>query len=306
MKLSQPMPKSLPSTESRFSVGLIGLLEDGVERLGQALARSDAIDRRVLHAVGNPQVRDAGLAERLAHGGADAPAGDAVIDPERPDGLVSVRQRDVVGRLRVRKVRRVEVEADAEAFGPVDPAGEVLGSDLVAIDGLAAELTVRGVEVEAVRAGNDRERERRIGAQVVGRPRLSWIVASRGEAAAETRAELLEPLDIVALPAVQGDWHRAEARQRRVGIHPGFGVAILGNRVGAIDPSGHHHYLSRGAPVHMTGGRGIIRATARFERLEFQSSPDRCGRESAGRKPRVNSRTPSLVYEVPAGRLSMP
>ncbi len=63
----------------------------------------------------------------------------------------------------------------------------------------------------------------------------------------------------------------AEARQRRVGVDPGFGVAFLGNRVGAIDPSGHHHYLSRGTPVHMTGGRGIIRATARFERLEFQS-----------------------------------
>ena len=169
------------------------LLEDGVERLGQALARADAIDRRVLHAVGNPQVRDAGLAERLAHGGADAPAGDAVIDPERPDGLVSVRERDVVGRLRVREVRRVEVEADAECLRPVDPAGEVLGSDLVAIDGLAAELAVRGVEVEAVRSGNDRERERRVGAQLVGRARLSWIVAGRGEAAAETGAELLEP-----------------------------------------------------------------------------------------------------------------
>ena len=65
----------------------------------------------------------------------------------------------------------------------------------------------------------------------------------------------------------------AEPRQRRVGVHARLGVAILGNPVGAIDPSGHHHYLSRGAPVHMTGGRGIIRATARFERLVFQSSP---------------------------------
>ncbi len=66
------------------------------------------------------------------------------------DGLVGVRQREVVGGLRVREVRRVEVEADAERLGPVDPAGEVLGPDLVAIDGLAAELAVEGVQVEAV------------------------------------------------------------------------------------------------------------------------------------------------------------
>ena len=61
------------------------LVEDRVERRQQPLARTDAVDRRVLHAVGNPEVGDAGVPERLADRRADAPAGDAVGDPELAD-----------------------------------------------------------------------------------------------------------------------------------------------------------------------------------------------------------------------------
>ena len=45
--------------------------EDFIEGLGQALARGDAIDRQVFHAVGDPHVGDAGLAQGRADGRAD-------------------------------------------------------------------------------------------------------------------------------------------------------------------------------------------------------------------------------------------
>ena len=82
--------------------------------------------------------------------------------------MVGVGERDVVGGLRMREVGRVEVEPDAERLGPVDPAGVVFGADLVALDELAAELAVRRVQVEAMRSGDDRQRQGCVGAQVVG------------------------------------------------------------------------------------------------------------------------------------------
>src|SRR5204863_6852261 len=63
-------------------VRIDGFSEDGVEGLDQARTRSLAIDRRVLVAVGNPEIGNARRAECLADGRADLPADDAMIDPE--------------------------------------------------------------------------------------------------------------------------------------------------------------------------------------------------------------------------------
>ena len=62
--------------------------EDLVEGLGQALPRGDAVDRQVLHAVGNPDVGHARLAQGGADRRADLAAGDAVLDPELADAGV--------------------------------------------------------------------------------------------------------------------------------------------------------------------------------------------------------------------------
>ena len=68
-------------------LGVDRLGEDRVQRFGEPLARSFAVDGPVLGAVGDPDVGHAGGAQGLADRGADAPAGDAVIDPEPADGL---------------------------------------------------------------------------------------------------------------------------------------------------------------------------------------------------------------------------
>jgi hypothetical protein len=200
--------------------------EDLVERLDQACARPAAVDRRVLHAVRDPEVRDAGLAERPAHRLGDRPARDPVLDPEVADALVGVGEREVVGGLRVREVRRVEVEADAQRLRPVDPAGEVLGPDLVAIDGLSLELAVEGVEVQAMAAGDERERLLCVGAQLVRGTGGAGVVPGGGNAAGELAAEVLEAPDVVALPAVQRHGHGPEPVQRSLGVHAAGLVAL--------------------------------------------------------------------------------
>ena len=115
---------------------------NGIQRLQQALAWPCAVDGCVLHAVRNPEIRDAGRRQRTAECRADAAGCDAVIDPEVANGLVAVRQREVVGRARMREERWIEIEADVAIARPVDPGLEVLGSDRVAIDVLAAKLAI--------------------------------------------------------------------------------------------------------------------------------------------------------------------
>ena len=67
-------------------IDLLG--QDPVERADQQLARRLAIDRGVLVAIWNPDVRDTWRAELLSEVGADSPGRDAVLDPEVADGLV--------------------------------------------------------------------------------------------------------------------------------------------------------------------------------------------------------------------------
>ena len=82
------MPNSLGSTASRFSFGEIGFLKTASSDSASRARGRVAVGGRVLHAVGNPDVGDAGLAERLAHGRADFAATDAMLDPELADALV--------------------------------------------------------------------------------------------------------------------------------------------------------------------------------------------------------------------------
>ena len=73
--------------------------EHRVERFDQARSGSHAIYRGIFHAVGNPEVRHTRRAERFSHRGPDAAAGRRVADPERPNALVAMRQREVVSGL---------------------------------------------------------------------------------------------------------------------------------------------------------------------------------------------------------------
>ena len=82
----------------------------------QALPGAESIHRRVLHPVGNPEVVHDRLAEGLAHRRRDVAARDPVGDPEVANARVAVRQREVVGGLRVREEGGVEVRPMPSVF----------------------------------------------------------------------------------------------------------------------------------------------------------------------------------------------
>jgi hypothetical protein len=130
--------------------------EDQIERPGEALAGSPAIDGSILRTVGDPDIGDARAPERLAEGRPDPAAGDAVLDPEAADALVAMGQGPAVGRPGMGEVRRVEVQADPPAARPLDPAPEVFRPQLVALDLPPAGLGIAGVQVQPMRAGDER------------------------------------------------------------------------------------------------------------------------------------------------------
>src|SRR5829696_7472795 len=133
----------------------------------------------------------------------------------------------------MREAGRIEVEPDTQRLRPVDPSGEVLRADGVAIDAARSELAVERVQVEAMRARDQRQRLRRVRAQLVRCSRLARIVAGRGQAAAEFAVRLLEPRDVVSLPAVKRNRHRLQLTLRRVGVHAEIRVALPGEAIGA-------------------------------------------------------------------------
>ena len=160
-------------------------LEDRVERIGQPLAGREPVGRSVLEAVGHPDIRHAGRAEGLAHRGPDFPRSSAVFDPKLPDTAVGVRQREAVGGLGMAEAGGIEVEPHATLLGPGDPAGEVRGVDLIAVDLPAAEFPVEGVQIKPVFPGDDGHRRVEIPPQLVGRAGAARVVARHRETAAE-------------------------------------------------------------------------------------------------------------------------
>ena len=92
---------------------------------------------------------------------------------------------------------------------------EMFGLESVALDLAAAGLGIAGVEVQAMRAGQKRQRLVQIGPELVGRACLARIVAGDRQAASQLLAGVLEPADVVALPAVQRDRDGRRAAQGR-------------------------------------------------------------------------------------------
>ena len=83
----------------------------------------------------------------------------------------------------------------------------MLRTNRIPLDRPAAELAVEGVEVEPMRSGDEGERLCGVGAELVGGSRLPRIIPRRRQAAAQPAVRILEPADIVSLPALQRDRH---------------------------------------------------------------------------------------------------
>src|SRR4051812_13450109 len=166
-------------------------------------------------------------------------------DPELAYRRVAVRQREVIGRPRVREERRIEIEADTKILRPVDPPGEVFRANRTTIDAAPAELAVARVQAEPVTAGDEGQRLHRVSAELVGRARLPGIVAGRGDAPAQPGCAGLEAYDVIALPAVERDRNRREACQGRVGVHTELTISSGRDAVRRIQAPRHQRSFSR-------------------------------------------------------------
>ncbi len=120
-------------------------------------------------------------------------------------------------------------------LGPVQPCGEVLGAQLVALDALPAGLGVHRVQVQAVPAGDHAIGRVQVAAQLIARAGLAGVVAGGGDAAAKRLAAVLEAGHVVALPAVQAQRDIRQQIQRPLGIDAQQAIALLCDRVGRLD-----------------------------------------------------------------------
>src|SRR5947207_506171 len=114
------------------------LRENGIKRLLQPLAGCLAVHWDILVAVRNPNVRDARRAECFAHGRANFPAGDAMLNPELANAPVAVRQRETIDGLGVREKSWIEIEPDLLLLRPANPVLEMFRRKLVSVYTLAS------------------------------------------------------------------------------------------------------------------------------------------------------------------------
>ena len=155
-----------------------------------------------------------------------------------------MREREAAVGERVRKASGVEIHAKTAGLGPVDPTLEVLHGVGIAIHLAAAEVGITGVQVEAVLAGDQRQRLLEVSAQFVDRPGFPGVVASGLNAAAgEHCIWFFKTADVVSLPAVQGDRRSGERGEHGLGIDAEGGITFFGEGVGCV---GHG---SRWVPV---------------------------------------------------------
>ena len=222
---------ALDGVEVVFLVDLLG--EEGVQRRLKALPGPLAVHGEILGTIGNPDIGHAGGAKLSADLGADPAAGLPMVDPVVPDRGVRAGKRESRRNFRVGKKRGVEIHAQPLGLRPVDPAPEVLRVVLAPLLPLASEIGIAGMEVETVRAGNQREGHPEILTQLLDGPRLAGVVTGGRQAASgEVRSGVLKSPDIVPLPAVHRNRRGGETVEGSFDVHPERGVGFLGDRVG--------------------------------------------------------------------------
>ena len=87
------------------------------------------------------------------------------------------------------------------------------------------------MQIEPVRAGNQRERFRRVGAKFIRRAGFAGVITRGHEAATERSAVVFKTTHIIALPAVKRDRHFGQRPENFVSIHANCRVTFAGQAV---------------------------------------------------------------------------
>ena len=127
--------------------------------------------------------------------------------------------------------RGVEVDAEVILLGKVDPVVKMAALQGVAVDRLAVQDRVAGVEVDALFARDEGDGFRKVLHELLRRAGSARVVARGLDAAGEGLAGVLKAEHVVALPAVDGDGLLREAVDGRLRVDAQRGVARLGQFV---------------------------------------------------------------------------
>jgi hypothetical protein len=163
-----------------------------------------------------------------AHFGADFAAGDAVFDPELAHGGIAMGKRRAVIGERMRKIGRIEIEAHAALFRPVDPALEMGRGDVIALHFFAVEIGVAGVQIQTVPTGQKREGLFNVLPQFTEGPRLAGIISRGLDAPATQRGTgCFKTADIITLPAMKREGNGGEPLQYGLRVDAKTSVGFL-------------------------------------------------------------------------------
>ncbi len=103
----------------------------------------------------------------------------------------------------VSEIGGVEIHADLPRPCPFNPALEVLGLERIAFDPPAPGFCVTRMKVQTMRSGQKRQGLLQIHAKFIRCAGSARIVAGDRQASSNLLAGVLEPPDVVALPAMQ-------------------------------------------------------------------------------------------------------
>ena len=137
--------------------------DDFIQRVQQPLARREAVNGNVLHAVRHPDIHHRRGAQLLAKISGYAAAGFAVVDPELADLIVGMRQGKAVGAQRMREAGGVEIQPQFVGFRPLDPVFKVLRLYLIARHRRVG-FQINSVQVETFWPRNQAQRLLKVGA----------------------------------------------------------------------------------------------------------------------------------------------
>src|SRR6185437_17162040 len=91
----------------------------------QSFPGAHAIGWRILGPIGNPDIHDCRIIQFPPHVLADPAAGNAMINPELPNGRIGVAEGQILRASGMRKARGIEIEAKAMLLCPANPILEV-------------------------------------------------------------------------------------------------------------------------------------------------------------------------------------
>ena len=209
-----------------FHVPVLGS-ENTVERLFQQLTIIEPVDGRIFGTVVNPKIHDTRIVLIFSHLVGDPPATTSMFYPKFTNRIVGIGKCKHAA-FRVGKRSGIKIELQSVLFGPLHPTGKVIGSNLVTIDLLTAEIAIHLVQIDAMRTGQQRFHFKQIGTHFVDIASFTGIISRSLYSAGQFAVGIFKSRNIVGLPAMQRQRYSLHFFQHFVHVYAYGGITFGG------------------------------------------------------------------------------